>query len=165
MPDAGLAAMSPDAIAQVRALQDISAQLPQLAVRTEHVLHAGMYARTIFVPKGALVCCCLIKVPTVVIIHGDCVVYTGVDSRMDLAGYHVLAGPAGRKQAFLAHTDIEITMIFPTTATTVEEAERQSTDEHDELLSRQFPEHNHVLITEEQLCLAQPPSSPALPSP
>jgi hypothetical protein len=150
-------AMSAQAIGQVRALQDASAKLPQIPVRTEHVLHGGMYARTIYVPAGTLTCCCLVKVPTVVIVNGDCIVYAGVDKRLHLEGYNVMAGAAGRKQAFLASTDIQITMIFPTTATSVEEAENQFTDEHDELLSRQTPEFNHAVVTEEQKCLQPQP--------
>ena len=77
----------------------------------------------------------LIKLATTVILSGDVSVFNGeVAERM--TGYNVITGSAGRKQAFHAHEDTHITMIFPTKAKTVQQAEEEFTDEHDRLMSR-----------------------------
>ena len=41
----------------------------------------------------------------------------------DLCGYHVIPASAGRKQVFVAHADTDLTMLFPSHAATVEDAE------------------------------------------
>ncbi len=69
------------------------------------------------------------------IISGDVLAYTA-EGAQRISGYHVLRGEAGRKQAFLAVEDTHMTMIFPTTATCVEQAEDEFTDEAERLFSR-----------------------------
>jgi hypothetical protein len=66
-----------------------------------------------------------------------------------LQGHAVLAASAGRKQAFLARVDTHLTMIFPTRAKTVEDAEREFTDEVDLLASRRDTNHSQTMITGE----------------
>lgn len=127
--------MSADAIARVRAMEAEAALLPQVDIHTRNLLHAGLYARTIRLPAGAALTGALIKIATVVIVSGHVSIY--VDGEViELAGYHVLPASAGRKQAFLAHADTDITMLFPSRAATVEAAEAEFTDEADRLLSR-----------------------------
>ncbi|HSV48351.1 MAG TPA: hypothetical protein VLJ58_21360 [Ramlibacter sp.] len=124
------------AIGKVRALESaLLAQEDQVEIPTNHVLHAGMYARTVRIPAGHAVTGALIKVPTVLIVNGDVVLYTG-DGTVHLTGYHVLPAAAGRKTAFAAIGDTDLTMLFPTQAATVDQAEREFTDEFDALLSR-----------------------------
>jgi hypothetical protein len=60
----------------------------------------------------------------------------------------VLPAAAGRKQAFLAQADSHITMIFATAARSVAEAEREFTDEADNLVSRRAG-GNRIVITGE----------------
>lgn len=127
--------MSPSAVAKVAAFEDVLLTLPQVDIATQHTLHAGMYARTVMVPAGTVMTGALIKVATLVIINGDVVVYTDMGS-VHIEGYAVLSAAAGRKQAFRTNTDTHITMIFPTQATSVAEAETQFTDETDRLMSR-----------------------------
>lgn len=114
--------------------------------KMEHVLHAGMYARTCRVPAGMAFTSVLIKVPTVLVVNGACFVFAS-DRWRKLAGYHVLAAAAGRIQAYYTVTQTEITMLFPTKARTVEEAEAEFTDEAAALLSRRRPEDDTVTIT------------------
>lgn len=133
MPD--LVAMSDTAIGRVRALEGAALALPQVDIQTDHVLHAGVYTRTVMVPAGVVITGVLVKIPTVVIVSGEAIVY-GEQGAMPLSGYTVLQAAAGRKQAFVAVTDIHITMTFATTAKTVEEAEAEFTDEADLLVSR-----------------------------
>lgn len=144
----GLPAMTAGAIEQVRRLEEASRQHPQVAIATRHVLHAGMYARTICVPAGVLLTGVFIRIPTLLIFSGHATVFIGGET-LELAGHHVLPASAGRKQAFVAHADTELTMLFPTRATTVEEAEAEFTDEPHMLFSRNPDAVNHVAITGE----------------
>ena len=139
-------AMSSQAIAKVAALEALLAQAPQVPIATHHVLHGGLYARTIRIPAGVILTGALIKLATVLVVSGHVSVAIDGES-VELAGYHVLPAAANRKQAFVAHADTDLTMIFPTTATSVEAAEDQFTDEADLLFSRQG--ENVVVITGE----------------
>lgn len=125
-------------LAKVRSLESLAEKQPQVPIRTEHTFHAGMYARTIYVPKGVMITGVLIKVPTLLICQGDVMIYVGGDAPLHATGYNVITAEAGRKQAFVAQGDMALTMLFPTKATTVEEAEEEFTDEADKLLSRRM---------------------------
>jgi len=140
--------MNPAAIARVCALQAVLLQCPQIDLATHHVLHAGMYARTIRMPADTTLVGALIKIPTLVIVNGHATVTVG-DETVALCGFHVLPASAGRKQAWVAHADTDITMIFPSTAQTVEQAEAQFTDDTDLLLSRKQGERDTFTFTGE----------------
>ena len=144
--DGCIAPMTEDEIEQARKLDDLFRRLPQIDIKTDHVLHAGLYARTVMVPEGTLLTGALIKIATLLIISGDVTISLG-DRAERLTGYHVLAGAAGRKQGFVAHQDTQLTMVFVTDAETIEQAEQEFTDETDLLLSRRHGAINRVLIT------------------
>ncbi|AZY53032.1 hypothetical protein [Bordetella avium] len=131
-----LPAMSVEAIERVRRLEGALAKLPQVEIPTAHLFHAGVYARTIRIPAGVVLTGALIKVSTVLIFSGHATVFIG-GKAVELYGYHVIPGSAGRKQAFVAHADTDLTMLFPSEARSVAEAEAQFTDEADLLLSHQ----------------------------
>lgn len=114
---------------------------------TEHVIHAGMYARTIAMPAGMVLTGALIKRATLVIVTGSAAVLVGEDW-LKLEGYNVIPASAGRKQVFVSYSPVIITMLFPTEAKTVEEAEAEFTDDADRLLSRR-QNANTVVITGE----------------
>lgn len=143
-----IAATDPTSLAQVHALQAALLELPQTFMRTDHIIHGGLYVRTITVPAGVAMVGALIKIPTLVIVQGHVTVTVGEDS-VELSGYHLLPASAGRKQAWFAHADTTITMVFPTTARTVEEAEAQFTDETDLLMSRAGGEQDTFTFTGE----------------
>ena len=143
---ASLPANTPQSLARIRTLEAELLKMPQSQYETQHVLHGGMYARTIMVPAGDIMTGALIKIATVLIVSGDCLVTTG-DTTVPMLGYNVLTGSAGRKQAFLAITDVYMTMLFPTSAKTVAECEEQFTDEYATLMSRHC--ENDVRITGE----------------
>jgi hypothetical protein len=130
-----LPAMSGAAVDKIRALEQINLQQEQTPIVTHHLIHAGMYHRTIKIDAGVVLTGALIKRATTVTVSGDALVSTG-DYAVRLVGYHVLPASAHRKQAFLANTETHITMCFPTKAKTVEEAEAEFTDEADLLFSR-----------------------------
>ena len=138
--------MTLEAIDQVRKVENVFSLLPQELVYTHHVLHGGLYSRTMRIPEGIIITGALIKIATLLIVQGDALVWTG-NERVLLEGYNILPAHANRKQLFLAKTDVLLTMIFPTQAKTIEEAEREFTDQYAELASRQDGNKNFVIIT------------------
>lgn len=132
---ATIRSMSPATIARVRALEEAARDYPQVPIATQHVLHAGLYARTIRIPAGVVLTSVLVKRPTLVVASGRARLLTE-DGTHELDGYCVLPASAGRKSAWFALADTDITMLFATQATTVEEAEREFTDEAHLLCSR-----------------------------
>ncbi len=144
-------AMSPLSIAKVRKLTDLSlANLPQYPFVTEHRLHAGIYARTVTLPGGSLATGVLVKVPTILILCGDLVVYMGEgEPPLQVNGQRVLLGSAGRKQAFLSASEFTMTMCFATKAKTVAEAEAEFTDEVALLWPLSDKERHDIIVTEE----------------
>lgn len=143
-----IATMSEGAIGQVRELEGLARTLPQVSIDTDHIIHGGMYARTVMVPAGAMITGALVKVATILIVQGDATVYID-GGPMVLEGYNVLPAGAGRKQAFIAHTDTYLTMLFPSDAKNIDEAEQEFTDEHEILSSHRDTEINHITITGE----------------
>lgn len=119
---------------------------PQVALHTHHTLHGGVYTRTVRIPAGVIIVGALIKIPTTVIVSGDCLVTTDGEI-MGLDGYGVLRASAGRKQVFRALTNTYLTMLFRTDAQTVEDAEAEFTDEAESLLSRREGASNSMAIT------------------
>lgn len=151
--------MNDDALQKVRDLEALTQQLPQTEIPTDHVLHAGMYARTILIPAGTILTGALIELPTILIIQGDADVFTGEDTHR-LTGYHVIAAQAGRKQAFVTHADTHVTMIFTTEAEHIAQAEDEFTKEADRLLSRRQlscnTTHRSTTCPEQSLPLPSP---------
>jgi hypothetical protein len=133
-----LPAMAAEDVAKVGRLEAHLRSLEQVEIETRHHFHAGMYARTVSIPAGVVITGALIRIPTLLVVSGFVSVFVGGDS-FELRGYHVMPGSAGRKQVFYAHADTDLTMLFPTQATTVEEAEAEFTNETDLLISRQQP--------------------------
>lgn len=133
---------------KLQAIQAALLTAPQVDIATDHVIHGGMYARTITIPAGIVLTGAFIKLPTVLIANGNASVFVG-DRWVSIEGYHVLAAAAGRKQVFIAHEDTQLTMIFPTDATTIEQAEDEFTDEAELLFSRKPDARNTFNITGE----------------
>lgn len=145
----GLPAMSDVAVDRVRELEKATGAMPQAEISTHHVLHGGLYARTVMIPAGVVITGALIEVATLLILDGDCTVGLG-DGRVEhFEGRHVLPASAHRKQAFLARRDTHLTMVFATNAQSVEEAEDEFTREADRLMSRQPNHANTIIVTGE----------------
>lgn len=128
--------MSDELLGNLTAVQDKLLALPQVEIQTDHILHGGMYTRTIRIGPEVVLMGALVKIPTMLIVSGKTAVFTG-EGWIELEGYHVIPARAGRKQIFVAREETCITMIFPTEAKTVEQAEEEFTDEHDSLMSRE----------------------------
>lgn len=141
-------AMSDEVIARVKAFEMQLAELPQVTMETEHVIHGGMYARTIMISAGVAITGALVKVPTMLIVNGHVLVTVG-DYTLELVGHHVLPASGHRKQAFYAVKDTYLTMLFATDATSVEQAEDEFTDDAERLMSRHPSAVNQIVITGE----------------
>jgi hypothetical protein len=140
---AAVPTMAPGPIDLVRRLETENLARPQTELGFEHHLHAGLYARTMIVPdlgegQRCLITGAFIQVPTLLVSHGDALVYIGEDAPVHLTGYQIIEAAAGRKQAFLAAGGFRLTMIFATSARTVEEAEEEFTPEARRLQSRRL---------------------------
>jgi hypothetical protein len=141
-----LPATPPAAMERVRALEAQVRELPQVQIPTDHVIHAGLYARTICIPAGVILTGAEIARATLLVFDGHAAVTIG-DTTQELAGRHVLPASAGRKQAFLALADTHLTMLFATHATDVATAEAQFTPEPEALMSRAEGAINTITIT------------------
>lgn len=77
----------------------------EVDIPIEQFIHEGVYYRTCKVPKDVAIIGALIKIPTTVIVSGDCYVTLG-NTVGRLEGYSVIKAEAGRRQAFRAVKDI-----------------------------------------------------------
>lgn len=144
-----LPAMRAADIARVRGLEAVILQHEQAPIVTHHLIHAGMYHRTVKLPVHWVGTGAEIKRATVLTLSGDVTVALGDGEGKRFTGYHVIPASAGRKQAFVVHAETHLTMSFPTQAQTVEEAEAEFTDETDMLVSRR--DGNVITITGESI--------------
>lgn len=143
-----IATMSQPAIDRARALEQELMALPQQELATDHLIHGGMYARTIKIPADMVMTGALIKIATTLIVVGDVRMFVD-DGVVELTGYNVLPASANRKQAFVTQSDTYITMIFATSAMSVEQAESEFTDEANILVSRRDGSRDTITITGE----------------
>ena len=145
---AALVPPTPAMIAQLDEINKLILSCPQIELSTEHLFHGGMYARTIRLEPETSIMGSLLKLATILIIHGDCSVLIG-DQRVELTGYNVIPGCAGRKQFFWTHGPVEMTMIYPTSLGTVEEVEDEVFAESDQLMSRRDGSGDTIVVTGE----------------
>jgi len=144
-----LQAASQETLDKIQVVHEALLQIADVDIATEHLLHAGMYARTIRLEAGVVMVGALIKRDTILIIDGRTSLLAG-DNRVDLEGYNVLPGCAGRKQLFVTLGPVVMTMLFPTEAQTVEEAENEVFAEANLLMSRRDSSGDTTTITGEQ---------------
>ena len=142
-----LPATSPEALEQIAAVQTVLMRAEQIGLTTEHILHGGMYARTIHLDPEVIITGSLIKKATMLIVNGHCEIFVG-DGWAELEGYNVIPASAGRKQIFVSRGPLAITMIFTTQAQTIREAEEEIFAEADLLLSRR-QDNDTVIVTGE----------------
>lgn len=138
---------SPESLEKISIVEERIREYPQIEFQTEHVFHAGMYARTVRIAPYVTFTGVLVKVPTLLIAQGTFEV-TIDDEFVRFSGYNVIPASAFRKQVYITLSEVILTMIFPTDAKTVEEAESQFTDETSSLLSR-TQDRDVVIVTGE----------------
>lgn len=97
--------------------------LEQIELKPEHYLAKGLYARSLFMPKGSAVTGKIhVKDHIVVIVYGDVSVATN-DGVERIVGPCTFVGKAGSKRALFMHEDTLWIAIHATDKETVEECE------------------------------------------
>jgi len=134
---------------KVRAYERVLMDAPQVDLGTRHLVHGGMYARTILIPAGTFLTGALTKQDNICVVHGDIEVTTD-EGPQRLTGFHVLPAKQGAKRAGLAHADTWWTTLMTTEHTEVADIERQMTDEAD-LLQTNRPSIVHAHVPAELL--------------
>jgi hypothetical protein len=136
IPGNALPPASEETIRKIRLVEDrIREHCFPVDIQTEHILHGGMYARTVRLAANVIVTNVIIKVPTMLVVSGSCNLLAG-EEWVRLDGYYVIPTLPGRKQIVVTIEETDFTMLFPTRAKTVEEAEAQFSDEAESLYSR-----------------------------
>ncbi len=130
---AALPAITPSLLSKVNQFEAFAMTAPQVELRIEHIIHGGLYARTLWLPSGVTITGSLLKRATTLIVSGRAWMLIN-DGWAELEGYNVIPASTGRKQIFVSAGAV-MTMIYATSAKTVEEAEAELTDEADLLLS------------------------------
>lgn len=120
---------------EIRAMEVEILKAPQVDVGTTHLIHAGMYARTVKIPAGTLVTGVPMSDDHVCIISGDITFTAGADV-IRLTGYNVIPASKGLKRIVYAHQETSWTAIFKSGAATIDEAEIEMSAEYDKLQSR-----------------------------
>lgn len=111
------------------------ATLPQRTIDTTHLIHGGMYSRTILIPAGTILTGVHIKLNNICIMSGDITVTTDAGV-IRLTGYHVIPVKAGLSRIGISHADTHWTTLFPTELDDVEQIEDSMSDESEFLSSR-----------------------------
>lgn len=114
--------------------------LPQVDLQTQHLVHGGMCARTIFIPAGTFLTGALTEMDNVCVMFGDIEVTTD-DGPVRLVGFHVLAAKAGAKRAGRTFADTWWTTVWPTKLTEIADIEDEMTREAAKLQTRRLIEH------------------------
>lgn len=140
-------AMSDECLNKVYEFEDILKAQEQHNIETDHVLHAGIYTRTIFIPKGIVITGCLTKIPVTLVLSGDLCVYVGKDEVKRYVGHNVVPAMAGRKQIFYANEHSYVSMSFKTSANNIHQAEEEFCAETNNLISRKDGAINTITIT------------------
>ena len=144
-----LPATSPESVEKIKLAEEIIRGRAQIEFCTEHIFHAGMYARTVRIAANVVFTSVLIKRATLLVSQGSYEVFAG-DRWARYDGYNVLCGFPGRKQIYRTITEIQLTMIFPTEAASIADAENEFTDESEILLSHKL--ENDIVVSGVPAC-------------
>lgn len=132
--------MQPALDAVLRLEKDLL-KFPQIYLETSHVVHGGMYVRTIFIPAGTVLTGALTEMDNVCVMYGDITVTVNDGEARRLTGFHVLSATSGAKRAGVTHADTWWTTIIPTDLTDIEAIENEMTGESSRLQTRKTLEH------------------------
>lgn len=110
--------------------------LPQVQIPTEHLVHGGMYARTVFVPAGTYSVGATLNCDTISIVMGTVELVTD-NGTVIIEGFNVIPANAGIKRAgrFLTDTYWCTVMAVPESVTTPAAAEEFMTDDFNRLIN------------------------------
>jgi len=126
--------------ATVRAAEAHLLTLPQIDLKTQHVVHGKVSVRTILVPAGGHVTGAQTNIDNVCIVHGDITVTTDAGPQR-LTGFHVIPAAAGSKRYGVAHQDTWWTTVHHTELTDIHAIEDEMTSESAMLQTRRVVEY------------------------
>lgn len=122
----------PDAVLKV---EEALENMPQVDLGTQMLLHAGVCARSIFIPAGTALVGVLTSVDNVNVVYGDISVTTS-DGPKRLTGFNVIPANSGFKRVGFAHSDTWWVTIHKTDKTELEDIEAEMTCEPEKLQTR-----------------------------
>lgn len=123
----------------VRQLEAQMADLHQVDLQSQTLVHGRMAARAIFIPAGTLLTGVLTNIDNISVMVGDITVTTETGP-VRLTGFHILPAAAGFKRAGIAHADTWWATMHHTDLTDIAEIEEEMTDEADQLQTRRLAE-------------------------
>lgn len=129
------ALMLPAMLETVRRLESQIADLPQVDVGTQTLIHGQMAARAIFIPAGSLLTGVQTNKDNISVVFGDVSVTTETGP-VRLTGFHVLPASAGQKRVAVAHADTWWVTLHHTEKTELADVEQEMTDEPENLQTR-----------------------------
>jgi hypothetical protein len=115
-------------IDQVRALEAMMLEQPQLVLAPMVLTHGQVSARAVLIPAGMLLTGCETNLDNVCIVMGDITVTTD-DGPRRLTGFHMLPATRGTKRVGQAHADTWWVTVHHTTLTNQRDIEDEMTDE------------------------------------
>lgn len=124
-----------DSPERVREIEEVVLRMPQVDLQTQHIVHGGIYMRTVFIPAGTFLTGALTNCDNLCIMVGDIAVTTDHGPQR-LTGHHVLPARAGYKRVGVALADTWWAMAIATPLTDVHEIEDSLTDEAERLQTR-----------------------------
>jgi hypothetical protein len=128
-------------------VEGMLAQRPQIALAAKHLVHGGLYARTVHIPAGTMLTGAMLNSDNICIVCGDITVTSGAEV-VRLTGYHTIPACAGQKRVGFAHSDTWWTTLVATDSTDISAIEDAATSESDRLQTRQVE-----LPNQEAACL------------
>lgn len=122
---------------KIEAFNELLQQFPQEYIPVQHLVHGGMYARTVRVKAGTYAVGAMLNHDNISVMVGDCTCSTN-DGMVRLTGFNVLPANAGGKRVGYFHADTDWTMIMriPDGMHDVDEIEQYITCEYDKLQSQ-----------------------------
>lgn len=120
---------------KVAALEQQLLQMPQARLATTHVVHGGMYARTIYIPAGTILTGALLAHDNICVVMGDIIVTTDQGLR-HIVGHNILPARKGFKRAGIAISGTWWTTILATELQDIQEIEDWMTAEAPMLQTR-----------------------------
>jgi len=100
-----VAAIKDNIARKIDDLENWATERPQLEIETVERFIGSMYAREIFIPKGALITSRVYKRGYVDIMLSGDITISDTNGSYRLKGVNILEGPSGRKRAGIAHED------------------------------------------------------------
>ena len=133
-------------ISKIHEFEKVIANQPQLEIKTTHHFSKGVYAREIFIPKGALIVGKIHKHECLNIVSKGDISFISIDGAKRVqAPYTVLASP-GVKRIGYAHEDTIWTTVHGTNETDLKKIE-------DEFIAKTYGEVE--ILTKEEINLIE----------